>query len=219
MSQTSKERKIVASFREALKAVMRNSERGAQSKLATKIERRSSYISDIINDRRTGSESKRREIAEALEYDYDAFIEMGNKLLKGMSWQDVHEQYEHTFKIQHSLDNDPYLQRLHQKWIYLSDEQKETVLKNIDIITQNSLASHSNSLDALPYRSEERIKYIWSIAFEEYTLPSIFDMTFEKLKIKYINGELSDIHIYKAAKTNAKKLYDSIEKKREEAKN
>jgi hypothetical protein len=55
---------------------------GAQSKLGRKVQKSQSFISEIANGLRDGSENTRREIAKYFGYNYDYFLELGAALLK-----------------------------------------------------------------------------------------------------------------------------------------
>lgn len=86
-------------FHAALKAEADRVGRGFQKNLALRVDVRPQYIYKLVHQKSYGSEQIRRKIANALGYEYEEFLKIGERILDG----NIQVEAEEVKKSQESL--------------------------------------------------------------------------------------------------------------------
>ncbi len=160
--------KSVECFKTALIAIVRDLQttRGKTVKadLAAKAETSLTHLSDIATGRKVGSEDIRRRIAEALGYNYCDFIEIGRKLLQGISLSEAKNLV--LKKPLSEQFHDEKLKEIVSYWPELTLEQHNLMFANFkDCLFKNW--KHYDFIRQLSTEPSKIFHQIWRLTCED----------------------------------------------------
>lgn len=202
-------------FRTALKREVRDREASLGRKIRTEIAElvgiKRSYLTDIANERKPGSEDVRRRIAQALNYQYGDFIKLGKLLLKGTELEEARHQIYEDQKCKFKPDG--IIQELYLYWGELDEVQKHSAM---EAIKNTALKNEKNKLDlrGFPTDKNKRFRKIWNIVFETTGLEPVFDNKTFDILVKYSDGSLTDEEVIEKAFSIAQEhvyIYDLMQ--------